>query len=124
MTELKMQEIPFDRFCVPVFRQWAKDWLLLTGGDFQNRDFNMMTVGWGAYGVIWGRPFAMILVRPQRHTLRFLEKYETFTLAAFPESCRSALQFCGSKSGRDYCCKAHAAGLTAIPSEKVAAPAY
>ena len=116
--------IPFDRFAAPVFRQWSKDWLLLTGGNYADLDFNMMTVDWGAYGVIWGKPFAMIMVRPQRHTLQFIEKYDSFTLTAFPESCRDALKFCGANSGRDYCNKAKAAGLTPVASQVVDAPTY
>jgi len=81
-------------------------------------------VGWGSIGTMWGKPFAMIVVRPQRHTIGYLEKGADFTLTAFPEAYRGALQFCGSKSGRDVPCKAVAAGLTPIVSAQVASPGY
>lgn len=119
-----LSAIPWEEFQMPVFRQWAKDWLLLCAGDFNDKKYNMMTVGWGSFGVIWGKPFAMILVRPQRFTLPILEEYPTFTLSAFPAAKNDALSFCGSKSGRDYADKAVAAGLTAISSHQVGAPGF
>lgn len=102
---------------------WKRS-LLLTAGDFSKKEFNMMTVGWGSIGVIWGKPFVMALVRPQRFTFGLMEKFSSFTLCAFPESHRAALQFCGSHSGRDLSDKAAAAGLTPCPAAIVAAPGY
>ncbi len=121
---MKREIIAWENFNSAVFHQWAKDWLLLCAGDYSKGEYNMMTVGWGSFGVIWGKPFAMILVRPQRFTAPLLEKYPTFTLSAFPETCREALNFCGAKSGRDYADKAKAAGLTAVPSLAAGAPGF
>ena len=118
----KRIEIPAEKFRTDICKLWSKDWLLLTAGN--RDDFNAMTVGWGSIGTMWGKPFAMIVVRPQRHTIGYLEKGADFTLTAFPEAYRSALQFCGSKSGRDVPCKAVAAGLTPIVSAQVASPGY
>lgn len=118
------KEIDFEKFDSRIFHLWAKDWLLLSAGDFSAGKYNMMTVGWGSLGVLWGKPFAMALVRPQRHTLSFLQEGDSFTLCAFPETCRSALNFCGSKSGKDFPDKAKAAGLTPAASRTVAAPSY
>lgn len=117
-------EIPADKFRVKACSLWSRDWLLLSAGDFAAGDFNMMTVGWGSIGTMWGRPFVMVLVRPQRYTLAFIEKHPTFTLCAFPESCRGALRFCGSESGRDHADKARAAGLTPCAAKLASAPAY
>ena len=122
MSELSA--IAWEDFQMPVFRQWAKDWLLLCAGDLNEKKYNMMTVGWGAFGVIWGKPFAMILVRPQRFTMPILDEYPTFTLSAFPAAKKDALSFCGSKSGRDYADKAAAAGLTPVASHQVGAPGF
>lgn len=121
---IKRIEIPVEKFRMDVCKLWSKDWLLLSAGDFAAKRYNMMTVGWGSFGVMWGKPMAMIVVRPQRFTRPLLEQYGNFTLAAFPESCRAALQFCGSKSGRDFPDKAAAAGLTACASQSVTAPGY
>jgi flavin reductase (DIM6/NTAB) family NADH-FMN oxidoreductase RutF len=115
--------IPFDSFRLPVIRSWGKDWFLLTGGDHAKKQFNPMTVAWGSIGVMWGKPFAQVVVRPQRYTNRFMKKYPTFTLCAFPQAYRAALNLCGSTSGRDTD-KVKAAGLKPIKSLKVAAPGF
>jgi len=110
-------------FNVNLFKLWEKDWLLLTAGDFKSGEFNTMTVAWGSLGIMWSKPFAMVVVRKQRHTLKFLEKYGSFTLSAFPESYRKALSICGSKSGRD-CDKIKEAGLKPLESLIVEAPGF
>ena len=97
--------------------------MLLTSGDFAAGHFNTMTVGWGSLGVMWGRPFVQVVVRPTRYTYGFMEQYESFTLCAFPEACRQALQILGTKSGRDGD-KIAEAGLTPIASTQVSAPGF
>ena len=37
---------------------------------------NIMTIGWGAIGSIWGIPVWTVLVRPSRHTYRCIEHSE------------------------------------------------
>lgn len=117
-------EIDFYSFNTKIFELWAKDWLLLSAGDYASGKYNMMTVGWGSFGVLWRKPFVMALVRPQRYTLPFMDEFDSFTLCAFSEKYRSALNFCGSKSGRDYPQKAQAAGLTPVGADMVKAPSY
>jgi flavin reductase (DIM6/NTAB) family NADH-FMN oxidoreductase RutF len=97
--------------------------MLLTSGDFAAGRFNTMTVGWGSLGVMWGRPFVQVVVRPTRYTYGFMEQYDTFTLCAFPEAYRQALQLLGTKSGRDGD-KIAEAGLTPVASTQVAAPGF
>ncbi len=115
--------IPFDELLVKTHHLWAKQWLLLTSGDFAEGRYNTMTVGWGSLGTMWGRPFAQVVVRPIRYTYQFMEEHDTFTLCAFPEDCRSALQLLGTKSGRDGD-KIAEAGLTPIASTRRAAPGF
>jgi flavin reductase (DIM6/NTAB) family NADH-FMN oxidoreductase RutF len=92
-----------------IFKLFDNDWMLLTAGEENN--FNTMTVSWGTMGILWNLPVAICFVRPQRHTLQFMQKSDMFTLCALPETMRDALSLCGSKSGRDMD-KAKAAGLT------------
>jgi flavin reductase (DIM6/NTAB) family NADH-FMN oxidoreductase RutF len=120
---VKRKQIPFDEFLVRSHQLWAKQWLLLTAGDFVNGRFNTMTVGWGSLGTMWGRPFVQVVVRPSRHTYGFLERYDTFTLCTFAEDHRKALNLLGTKSGRDGD-KIAEAGLTPIASTQVAAPGF
>ncbi len=77
----------------------GKDWMLITAGTLQ--DYNTMTAAWGGLGFLWKRPVAYIFVRPHRHTYLFTEKYDHFSLCFFGEKYREALQFCGTRSGRD-----------------------
>jgi flavin reductase (DIM6/NTAB) family NADH-FMN oxidoreductase RutF len=113
----------------PSFGIWDKTWLLLTAGTFTpgpqpaRRTFNSMTVSWGGLGFIWGKPLAMVVVRPQRYTLEFMERSPDFTLSAFPEAHRDALSLLGAQSGRDSD-KIAASGLTPIALPSVHSPAF
>ena len=98
------------------FTQLEKRWALLTAAK-PGGSVNTMTVSWGGLGILWGKPFAMIVVRPQRYTLEFLEASDVFTLTFFPESRKEALSLCGVKSGRDTD-KIKEAGLTPVRGER------
>jgi len=100
-----------------------RQWMLITAGDFAKGDFNTMTIGWGAIGTMWSRPFAFVAVRHSRYTYQFTQKYDTFTLCAFPEEHRQALRLLGSRSGRDGD-KITASGLTPEAASVVAAPSF
>jgi len=116
-------EIPFYELRVKAHSLWDEQWFLLTSGDLGAGKFNTMTVSWGSLGTLWNRPFAQVVVRPTRYTYEFMERYDTFTLCAFAEEHRGALDLLGSRSGRDGD-KIAAAGLTLIPSARVTAPAF
>ena len=115
--------IPAAELVVCPHHLWAQKWMLLTSGDFAKGKFNTMAVGWGSLGTMWNKPFAQIVVRPTRYTLEFLEANDTFTLCAFPEANRKAVQLLGSKSGRDGD-KLAESGLTPVAASRVAAPAF
>lgn len=100
---------------------WLNQWLLLTAGTLE--DCNMMTVSWGTVGCMWGKAVAQIVVRPQRHTRRYLEQGETFTLCAFPEQYRPDLQLLGSLSGKAGP-KLGKTRLTLKAAQAVASPVY
>ncbi|HDQ71817.1 MAG TPA: flavin reductase family protein [Chloroflexi bacterium] len=117
------QEISFKDLLVRPHHLWDEHWLLLTAGDFEAGRYNTMTVGWGSLGTMWGAPFAQVVVRPTRYTYQFMEQYDTFTLCAFPETYREALQLLGTKSGRDGD-KIAEAGLTPVAASQIAAPAF
>ncbi|MBN2085511.1 MAG: flavin reductase [Anaerolineales bacterium] len=116
-------EIPPMDLALRPFHQWDKGWFALTAGDFAAGKFNSMTVSWGSFGIMWGRPFAQAVVRPTRFTYGLMEEYDNFTLCAFPEQYRKALNIFGSKSGRDGD-KISAAGLTPAASKLISSPAF
>ncbi len=61
---------------------------------------NVMTIGWGTVGIIWGRPCFVVLVRPSRYTYEFIEDSKVFTVNVPSEALREWVGFCGSRSGR------------------------
>ena len=72
---------------------------------------------------MWSMPIALVAVRFSRYTFQFMEKFDTFTLNAFPEKYRDLLNEFGSHSGREID-KFHPSEITAIPSQKIKAPSY
>lgn len=92
----------------------GKEWMLVTAGTSEH--FNMMTASWGGLGFLWNKPVAFVFVRPERHTHSFIEENSHLTLSFFGKECRDALNFCGTKSGRDFN-KAQATGLKPIVTE-------
>lgn len=94
-----------------VFKLMDRDWMLVTAGTMES--FNMLTASWGGLGILWEREVAMCFIRPVRHTFKFMERHEMFTLTFFGEEHRAALKLCGKMSGRDVD-KAKEAGLTPV----------
>ena len=96
----------------------GKDWMLITAGT--DAHYNTMTASWGGVGVLWNKNVCFCFIRPQRHTLKFLEEQDRFTLSFFPDGYRDALTYCGRHSGRDVD-KAKETGLTphALSSDTV-----
>ncbi|MDR2408651.1 MAG: flavin reductase [Bacteroidales bacterium] len=97
----------------------GEEWMLITAGNQEL--YNTMTAGWGTLGFIWGKPIATCYIHPDRYTFEFMEKEQSdyYTLCFFDEEYRPALNYCGSKSGRDHKekNKAEAAGLTPLYTE-------
>ena len=96
------------------FKLIGSDWMLITAGPPEA--YNTMTASWGGLGVIWNKNICWCVIRPGRHTYRFIEKADAFTLSFFDEEHRNALDYCGSHSGRDVD-KVAATGLTPIPGK-------
>jgi flavin reductase (DIM6/NTAB) family NADH-FMN oxidoreductase RutF len=120
---MTLPSIALNQLNLNILATWHRDWFLLTAGDFASGAYNTMTVSWGSIGVIWNKPFVQVMVRPQRYTYPFIEKYPAFTLSAFPEPYRPALNLLGTKSGRDGD-KIAESGLTPTASGVVAAPTF
>lgn len=120
---MKRTSIEPGQLCLPNCRAWSDDWFLLACGDFAAGSYNAMTVAWGGLGVMWGRPIAMVVVRPTRYTYQFMERYPDFTLCRLPLARRDALEYCGNHSGRDGD-KIAAAGLTAVAARRVGSPVF
>jgi flavin reductase (DIM6/NTAB) family NADH-FMN oxidoreductase RutF len=129
MPNPQREQVDIYDLLLPPFAVWDKTWFLLTAGTLPEkspaptppssaqptpRSFNSMTVSWGGLGFMWGKPLAIVVVRPQRHTFEYLDKSPDFTLCAFGESHRATLNFLGTKSGKEID-KLALSGLTPIP---------
>lgn len=101
------------------FNAIGKDWFLISAGT--EASFNTMTASWGFMGVMWGKNVLVPVIRPNRHTFKFIEEQDCFSICFFDEKYRGALKFCGSHSGRD-CDKVKETGLTPVFLDGV--PAY
>lgn len=98
-----------------LFKLIDKDWMLVTAGTLE--DYNTMTASWGQMGIMWSLPIAIAWIRPQRYTYEFANRYEEYTLSFFTDLYRTALQFCGTRSGRDHD-KAAVTGLTPVETDR------
>ena len=119
----KRSSLAVDDLKVSPFTVLGKDWMLLTAGSFKEASFNTMTVGWGALGTMWNKPFVMVVVRPGRYTYEFTEKFDSFTLTAFSADLQDKLKYLGSHSGRDSD-KIAESDLTPEASTVVDAPTF
>ena len=83
---------------------------LTAGGDV----WNPMTIGWGQFGVVWGKPVVTVMVRKSRFSYSLMEQSDVFTVSV-PRSgeLKKELGFCGSRSGRDVN-KERESGLTRL----------
>lgn len=82
----------------------SDEWMLITAGT-KERGFNTMTASWGHIGAIWGHgkglPTAVVYIRPQRYTKKFVDNEEFYTLSFFPKEYKPQLAYLGSHSGKD-----------------------
>lgn len=83
---------------------------------------NIMTIGWGVIGSVWGMPVWTVLVRPSRYTHRCIEHSQCFTVNVPPESLSVACATAGTLSGADVD-KFAETGLSAERASSVLAPA-
>ena len=80
-----------------------------------------MTISWGMFGIMWGKPVMMAMVRPTRHTWTLITEAPDFTVNWLLADMSDALKLCGTASGRDMD-KWAAAGLTPVPATTVISP--
>ena len=105
------QPFPAELVELNPFDKIGKEWALVSAGS--KVKYNTMTVSWGGMGVLWGKNVTYIFIRESRYTKELIDGGDFFTLSFLDEEYREALNYCGSKSGRDASDKFKDAGLTA-----------
>lgn len=108
---MSLKQIDASTLTFNPFEKLSKQWALVSAGNLDK--FNMMTVSWGAVGVIWGKPSVTAYIRQTRYTKEFVDQNDTFTLTFLKDGHRDALNVLGSKSGRDMD-KMKDSGLTPV----------
>ncbi|HPU85244.1 MAG TPA: flavin reductase family protein [Candidatus Latescibacteria bacterium] len=114
------QDIQFTAYLSQSLEVLSRGGALLVSTGKNGRP-NVMTIGWGTVGWIWGKPIFCVLVRPSRYTHECLEATPEFTVNIPPRSLAGAVAYCGKVSGRDED-KFAAQNLTATPGRRVAPP--
>ncbi|MCD8209848.1 MAG: flavin reductase [Coprobacillus sp.] len=108
MKEIKIEDFHFDGYSL-----FGEKWPLLGCGNEEK--YNAMTISWGHYGSLWGHmggaSSVVVYVRDTRYTHELMDNNDYFTLSILPESCKDALSYMGSHTGRNRD-KIHDAGLS------------
>lgn len=106
---MEFHEVDLSTLTFNPFDKISRQWMLITAGEKENS--NTMTASWGGVGIMWGKPVVTVYIRPQRYTKEFVDNCEYFTVSFLPEEYRSALNICGTISGRDVQDKWERAGI-------------
>ena len=112
--------VEFTDYYGEMIKRMRKDGLLMvtSSGDGEP---NVMTIGWGTVGIIWGLPIFAALVRPSRYTYSRLEEVREFTINVPGKELSKAALHCGTVSGRDND-KFKDMGLTVVEAKEVKVP--
>jgi len=102
-------EIDPEELTANPFYMIGKEWMLVTAE--KNSVCNTMTASWGGVGIMWNKPVAFVVIRPQRYTKEFLDGSNNLSLSFFDDMYRKELAYLGKVSGRDVA-KIEKAGLT------------
>jgi flavin reductase (DIM6/NTAB) family NADH-FMN oxidoreductase RutF len=112
--------IRYTDYFTQTIQRMREDGLLLVTSGADGKP-NIMTIGWGTLGAIWGRPVFLVLVRPSRHTYSRLEEVGEFTVNVPPRELATGVNLCGTVSGREHD-KFQEARLTPVASRQVRPP--
>lgn len=81
------------------FQLVGTDWMLVTAK--RGGKVNTMTASWGGLGIMWGKPVAFVVIRPQRYTKEFVDASDMFSLTFFTNEYKKQLNYLGTVSGRE-----------------------
>lgn len=97
---MERKQVPYDYKYSKTLDRLGDTGILLASTDSEGKS-NVMTIGWGTLGIIWGKPCFLVLVRPSRYTYRFIEESQAFTVNVPSPEMADWVNVCGTRSGRD-----------------------
>ena len=115
-----MKKVNHLDYAEQIIRSIPKGILLTTRAE----KVNSMVIGWGTYGVEWGKPIFAVYVREGRFTREQLDAHPEFTVnipLSGSRLDRHIFDVCGMHSGRDLD-KVAEAGLTLVEGDAVDVP--
>ncbi len=104
-TKIELNEIT--KMIDPIVAM-RENWYLVTAEN--EGTVNTLTAGWGALGNLWEKKIAIVYIRPQRHTKKFMDASGRFTMTFF-DGRQQEMGFLGSNSGADVPDKIEKSGL-------------
>jgi flavin reductase (DIM6/NTAB) family NADH-FMN oxidoreductase RutF len=116
---MKKVKVPLTAYAEETIKTLNSSGCLLVSGKLEKA--NVMTIGWGLIGILWGKPFFMIAVRPSRHTHNFIDENGDFTVNVPKKGMEDIVKYCGSVSGTEHD-KFKEKGLTLLPGKKIKSP--
>ncbi|MBN1316805.1 MAG: flavin reductase family protein [Anaerolineales bacterium] len=116
---MKRIPVPYTYHLEETLKQLDDNGLLVAATNKEGVS-NVMTIGWGCIGILWGKPTFAIMVRPSRYTYQFIESSDTFTVNVPPPEMKDYVLMCGTRSGRDVN-KFNDYGMSISPGQTVSA---
>ncbi len=117
---MEKQPISVAQLALQPFTTFDPGGVLLVSGTGPEHA-NVMTISWGTFGIMWGKPMMMVMVRPTRHTWQFILDAPDFTVNWMADTWAEAVRLCGSASGRDID-KFAATGMHPVTGSAVGSP--
>jgi flavin reductase (DIM6/NTAB) family NADH-FMN oxidoreductase RutF len=109
-----------DGFAVETLEKLEDPGCLLVGAKKDGK-CNVMAIGWGFVGLLWGMPVFVVAVRHSRFTHEFVEDSGEFTVNVPGEGLDKAVDYCGEVTGREHD-KFKDCGLAVKEGKKVKVP--
>ncbi len=116
-----MKNVNYLSVAEEVMQQIKSTGAFLVAKSKDGEKINVMTIGWAAIGYMWKKPIMTVLVRKSRFTHCIIEKASSFTVSIPTGELKGVLNFCGTKSGRDFD-KFKECKLSVVPAQKVDTP--
>jgi len=116
-----MKNVNYLSVAEEVIKQIKSQGAFLVAKSKNDKKINVMTIGWAAIGYMWRKPIMTVMVRKSRFTHCIIEKASSFTVSIPGDDSGEALNFCGTKSGRDVD-KFKECKLSVVPAQKVDTP--
>ena len=105
--EIEAKDLPSD-----VFTLIGQNFGVLTAGTPEH--YNSMVIGWGGWGIVFGKPAVFSFLRSNRYTLELMRKEQKYTLTFFDDEFKEDILKFGMSSGRDSDEKMKSTMLTSV----------